>query len=267
MNVPFHSLSSFNVNVFPVSSPPANNFIVTLSVLFPSWSSASYHVFSTGISILAGVCVFVTTNPVVAVPVIATSYPSGTVLSFIVYTISVPAFFWSKSVNVPFHSLSSFSVNVFPVSPPSANNSIVTLSVLFPSWSSASYHVFSTGISILAGVCVFVTTNPVVAVPVIATSYPSGTVLSFIVYTISVPAFFWSKSVNVPFHSLSSFSVNVFPVSPPSANNSIVTLPGLIPSWFSASSHVFSTGISILAGSCEFIITNPSTISPAISGV
>ena len=36
VNVPFQPFASFNVNVFPVSTPSANNFIVTAVALFPS---------------------------------------------------------------------------------------------------------------------------------------------------------------------------------------------------------------------------------------
>ena len=36
VNVPFQLFASFNTNVFPVSTPSANNFIVTSVALFPS---------------------------------------------------------------------------------------------------------------------------------------------------------------------------------------------------------------------------------------
>ena len=51
VNVPFQPFASFNVNVFPVSTPSANNFIVTAVALFPSWLLLSFHTLVTGMFI------------------------------------------------------------------------------------------------------------------------------------------------------------------------------------------------------------------------
>ena len=117
-----------------MSLPSANNFIITLPGLIPSWFSASFHVFSTGIFILAGVCVFVTKNPVAAVPVIATSYSLGTGSSFIVYAISCSSKNFGRFSNTcdqfPFSSL---DISTVSTTTSFANNFTVILSGLIPS--------------------------------------------------------------------------------------------------------------------------------------
>ena len=172
--------------------------------------------------------------------------------------------FLSKSINSAFQLFSLLNSTVFPVSSPSANNFTVTLSGLISSLLSKSSHTFSTGIFILPGVYEFVTVKPLVLSPEIVTSYPSGTGISSIVYTISFPLLFLSKSVNSAFQLFSSFNSTVFPVSSPSANNFIVTLSGLIPSWLLLSFHIFSTGIFIFPGVYVFVIMKPSSLFPAI---
>ena len=69
MNVCVQLFISDNVTVFPVDTSFAFKLILTLSGLFPSWLSLSFHTFVTGISIVSGVCVFVTIYPSVALPV------------------------------------------------------------------------------------------------------------------------------------------------------------------------------------------------------
>ena len=80
------------------------------------------------------------TSPSFILPVIVGVYPD-TASSSTVYTISFPAEYLSRSVNDHVQLFDLDAVVVFPVSAPSANSLIVTLSGLIPSWLFASSHV------------------------------------------------------------------------------------------------------------------------------
>ena len=72
------------------------------------------------------------TKPSSTFPVIFDVYPeTGT--SFTVYSISFPFEYLSRFVNDHVHPPADVAVAVFPVSAPSANSLIVTLSGLIPS--------------------------------------------------------------------------------------------------------------------------------------
>ena len=81
---------------------------------------------------------------------------------------------------------------------------------------------------------------------------------SLIVYTISVPELYLSKSVNDHFHPSSDVTVLLATSFPP-ANNLTVMLLGLFPSWLLASSHVLLPVIDIFSGVCVFVTLYPFT--------
>ena len=234
-----------------------------------SWLSLSTHTFVTGISIVSGVCVFVTVNPLDIEPSIDTWYSFGTVVSLTVYTISLPSLFFGNSLNIPLQLFELFNVNVFPITGlPSAYNCTVIDNGLIPSWLLLSSHTLTTGISIVSWLCVFVIVNPLVTEPLIVVSYPSIWLLSLTVYFISVPFLYFGKSLNEPFHPFDEFSVNVFPLTGlPSSYNCTVIDSGLIPSWSLLSAHIFVTGMSIVSGVCVFVIVKPFVTEPSTDDV
>ena len=115
-------------------------------------------------------------------PSTETSYPEGTISSLTVYFIISPSLYFGKFVNVPLQLFEEVNVNDFPPTASlSAYNVTITEAGLILSWLLLSSHIFSTGIFMVSGVCVFVTVNPLDIEPFTVGVYPVGGLFSLTV--------------------------------------------------------------------------------------
>ena len=102
--------ASFNVTVTPLL-----NVTVKLAGRIPSWFSASSHTFLTDASVTAGVCLFVIVVTVPFVVLFSMLYPSGTSVSVHVYLINCPFSYFGNPATVCVHLFPSFNVTSVPL--------------------------------------------------------------------------------------------------------------------------------------------------------